>query len=198
MLTLFHDYTSPASAVAVARTQRLAAEGLRVGIVGMDVIGVDIALPVTVDVLAELRAVTGQAAAERLALRRPSRLPPTGLAHTVEQLAEARDVSDAWRTRCYAALWRDDADLGDADTLRRLAEAVGLPTDAVDATLDDRLAVLAVRRRSAAVRRDGVGGVPTIRHDRTLVPGLLSDDDLRALAALDPDRPRRPSQDPHI
>jgi hypothetical protein len=29
-----------------------------------------------------------------------------------------------------------------------------------------------------------VGGVPTILAQRTLVPGLLGDDDLRALAAL--------------
>jgi hypothetical protein len=48
----------------------------------------------------------------------------------------------------------------------------------------DRARIAAVRRRSAARRADGVGGVPTILTQRTLVPGLLDEADLRALAGL--------------
>ena len=33
-------------------------------------------------------------------------------------------------------------------------------------------------------RRNGIGGVPTIEYDRSLVPGLLPEPDLRELAAL--------------
>jgi len=46
-LTLFHDYTSPGSAVAVLRLQRLADEGLAVAFEGFEAIGLDTTLPVT-------------------------------------------------------------------------------------------------------------------------------------------------------
>jgi hypothetical protein len=38
-LVLFHDYTSAASAVAVARVQRLADEGLAVAFQGFEAVG---------------------------------------------------------------------------------------------------------------------------------------------------------------
>ena len=50
--------------------------------------------------------------------------------------------------------------------------------------LGDRVALLALRQRFAGHRRDGIGGVPTISFDRTLIPGLLDEADLRALADL--------------
>ena len=187
MIILFHDYTSPASAVAVARVHRLVAEGGSAEIRGTEVVGIDAVLPVTLDMLAELDAVTEQAAAEGLTLRRPAVLPPTGLAHVVEDVAVTHGRDSTWREHCYRGYWTDGADLSEAATLRRLAERAGLPADQVAAALEDRSALLAVRHRSAGYRREGIGGVPTILYDRTLVPGLLSDADLRTLAALDPD-----------
>ena len=59
-----------------------------------------------------------------------------------------------------------------------------MPGDAVDRALGDRVALLEVRQRSVADRGDGIGGVPTIAYERTLVPGLLPESDLRALATL--------------
>ena len=88
MLTLFHDYTSPASAVAVARLQRLADDGLPVEFEGFEAVGVDVTLPITLDVVAAVDALAETAAAEGLALRRPPGLPPTGLAHLVGALTE--------------------------------------------------------------------------------------------------------------
>lgn len=184
MLTLFHDYTSPASAVAVARLRRLADDGVRSQIVGTEVLALDTTLPVTLDVLAELDAVQPAAGAEGLVLRRPPGLPPTASAHLIEDLAAAQGAADAWRERCYRALWTDGRNIADAATLVALAGEVGLTADAVTSALDDRVALLAIRRRFAGHRRDGIGGVPTISYDRTLVPGLLDDDDLRALAHL--------------
>lgn len=184
MLTLFHDYTSPASAVAVARLQRLMAEGAPAEIVGTDVLGIDVVLPVTVDVLAELDAVAADAEAEGLLLRRPSQLPPTAAAHVVEDVARGHGRDAPWRRRCYRAFWDEGVDLSDHAALQTLAGDAGVPSDPVAAALHDRVAFLAVRRRSAGHRSDGVGGVPTIRHDRTLIPGLLHEADLRALIAL--------------
>jgi predicted DsbA family dithiol-disulfide isomerase len=186
MLTLFHDYTSPASAVAVARLRRLAGDGVRAQVVGTEVLGVETVLPVTIDLLAELDAVMPAAAAEGIVLRRPTGLPPTATAHLVEDVARAHGLDDAWRARCYEAFWAAGADIADPAVLVALAEQAGLPRAVVADAIGDRVALLAIRRRFAGHRRDGVGGVPTISYDRTLIPGLLDDADLLALAGLDP------------
>lgn len=184
MLTLFHDYTSPASAVAVARLQRLIDDGAGAAIVGTEAIGVAAVLPVTLDLLAELDAVADAAAAEGLELRRPPNVPPTAAAHLVEEVAAAHGLAAAWRRRCYDAYWAHGTDIAATDLLHDLAVEVGLPAGEVDRTLDDRVALAALRRRFAGHRRNGIGGVPTIAYDGTLVPGLLDIDDLRTLAAL--------------
>lgn len=186
MLVLFHDYTSPASAVAVARVTRLIAEGVPARIEGTEVLGVEATLPVTVDLLAELDAVAAQARAEGVVLRRPAGLPPTSAAHLVEDLATELDRADAWRARCYRAFWADGENISDHGVLRRLANDVGLPAEDAARRVGDRVALLEIRRRFAGHRSDGVGGVPTISYDRTLIPGLLDEADLRALAALGP------------
>lgn len=184
MLTLFHDYTSPASAIAVARVERLVADGLPVQIVGIEAIGVDAPLPVTVDLLAELAAVADRADAEGLVLRRPRHLPPTAAAHLVEDVAREHDLDALWRRRCYRAYWERGADIADLAVLSDVAADAGLPASEVERVVTDRVALLAIRQRFAAHRRDGVGGVPMISFDRTLIPGLLEEDDLRALVAL--------------
>jgi 2-hydroxychromene-2-carboxylate isomerase len=184
VLTLFHDYTSPASAIAVFRLQRLADEGLPVAFEGFEAVGVDVTLPVSLDVLAALDALREPAAAEGLRLRRPPGLPPTGSAHVIEAVASAHDLGASWRATCYRAFWERGEDLADAVVLTRLAEQAGLPAAGLEQTLADRRLLVAARRRMAAHRRQGVGGVPTILTERTLVPGLLSEPDLRALAEL--------------
>ena len=184
MLVLFHDYTSPASAVAVLRLHRLIRDGVPARIRGTEVVAVEATLPVTLDLLAELDAVADEARAEGIELRRPPALPPTGLAHVVEDVAARHGLDMAWREHCYRAYWTDGVDIGDGGQLRRLAGQAGLPVPEVLEALDDRVALLAVHRRSAGDRRNGIGGVPTIDYDRSLVPGLLPEADLRALAAL--------------
>ena len=184
MLTLFHDFTSPASAVAVARLQRLADEGLPVELVGFEAIGVDVTLPVTVDVVAAISELAEVAAAEGMVLRRPPSLPPTARAHVLGDAAEAEGLGASWRQTCYAAFWRDGADLADTAVLTRLAEVAGLAASVIPAILADGGRLAAVRRRAGQLRRNGVGGVPTILAQRTLIPALLPDDELRALALL--------------
>jgi predicted DsbA family dithiol-disulfide isomerase len=186
VLVLFHDYTSPASAVAIMRLQRLMREGMSARIRGTEVMALDATLPVTIDMLAELEAVADEAMAEHIELRRPAAVPPTGLAHVVEDVARRHTLDMAWREQCYRAYWSDGANIGDGEQLRRLAARAGLPAGNVDRALDDRLALLEVRRRSAGDRRNGIGGVPTIEYNRTLIPGLLPDADLRALTQLGP------------
>ena len=184
VLTLFHDFTSAASAVAVARLQRLADEGLEVAFEGFDALGVDVALPLTLDTLAELDAVAGVADVEGVGLRRPSLLRPTARAHLVGEVAEESGLAASWRERCYRAVWSEDVDITDPIVLVRLALGAGLDPAPVATALEDGARLAAIRRRLGAHRRNGVGGVPTILTARTLVPGLLDEDALRALADL--------------
>lgn len=184
MLTLFHDYTDPASAVAVARLHRLSAEGLAVAFEGFEAIGLDVTLPVGVEVLAALERLAPLAADEGIVLHRPLACPPTARAHLLGAVAESAGLGTSWRTACYRAYWRDALDLADPEVLARLGSGVGLAVATVAGAVRNTAAVAAWRRSMTAHRRQGVGGVPTILAARTLVPGLLPDADLRALAWL--------------
>lgn len=183
MLTLTHDVTSPASALAVARLDRLAVDGLPVRFRGIDVLGVDATLPVTLDVLAELERVAPRAASLGVTLLRPTRRPSTARVHLVADLAEEAGRGRAWRSTTYAAYWRDDADLADPEVVVRLADEVGLDTDSVAAAVTDEAAVAAVRRRTNSARSEGIGGVPVLVAHGTLVSPDLDEDALWALAA---------------
>lgn len=184
MLILHHDHTSPASAVAVLRLQRLADEGLAVAFSGIDVLGVDAAIPVTLDVLAELESWREPAAALGLRLRRPSRRPPTARAHLVGLLAEEHGLGAAWRLVSYRAYWEDDSDLGDPAVLADLAAGVGLERGEVGDLLGDRVRLAQLRQRMQVRRSEGIGGVPVLEASGTYVPATLDDDDLRLLAGL--------------
>lgn len=181
MLVLFHDYASPASWVAVSRLQRLADEGLPVAFEGIEVGGLDVALPPTLQVLAELDAVRDDAAAAGLAPSRPPLVPPTARAHVVGDVADEAGLGASWRAACYAALWHDGLDISRPEVLADVAAGAGLDVAAVTEALAQPGAVLRIRQRAAARRRDGVGGVPVLLAHGTLVPGLLSEADLRAL-----------------
>lgn len=182
MLTIFHDPTSPASAIAVARLTTLATDGVAVTFEGFDHVGVDATLPVDLDTLAMIDRLAPTAAAEGIVLRRPAALPPTGLVHVLLAHAETTPERHVLRTAVYRAFWEDGADLADRSVLVGLATDSGLDADVVTALLDDRLALAARRRAMTAHRREGVGGVPVILASRTLVPGLLPVDQLRAMA----------------
>lgn len=183
MLTLTHDVTSPASAVAVARFQRLADEGVAIRFRGVDVLGLAATVPVTLDVLAELERVRSRAAALGITLRTPTRRPPTALVHLVADLADEAGLGGAWRRAAYAAYWTNDDDLADPAVVSRLAVGVGLEAAGVDALLDDGAAVAAVRRRTHTARGEGIGGVPVLVAHGTLVDPDLGDEALRQLAA---------------
>lgn len=184
MLVLHHDFTSPASAVAVLRLQRLADEGLDVGFSGVEVLGLDVAIPPTLDVLAELERWEGPAAELGLRMQRPRRQPPTLRAHLVATVADRHDLSSAWRLAVYRAYWETGADLHDAAVLTSLAVEHGLPGDEVATLLEDHARLTSLRRRMAAKRSEGIGGVPVLELDGTLVPATLTDAELRELASL--------------
>ncbi len=184
MLTLHWDVTVPEAALAVLRCQVLADGGRQVAFSGVDVLGVEVALPVTLDQLAGIGAVRDRAAALGLELRRPERRPPTLAAHLVGSLAEARGLGAAWRSAVLRAYWTDGADLADVAVLVDVAAGAGLGAEEVRELLADRGAAADLRGRFLALRRRGIGGVPVLEVDGTLLPADVDDATLASLAGL--------------
>jgi 2-hydroxychromene-2-carboxylate isomerase len=182
VLVLHHDITSPAAAVAVLRLQRLADEGLPVGFSPLDVLGLEVAIPPTLELLDGLRRYTDAAAEWGLVMRRPTRQPPTLRAHAVGGVAERFGLGAAWRWRCLQGYWTDDLDLTDAEVLVELAGATGLEAADVRSVLADRRALQDLRSRMANQRRRGIGGVPVLEVDGVFTSAHLGEDDLRQLA----------------
>ena len=184
MLTLHHDITSPAAAVAVLRLQALVDAGAQVRFSPLDTLGLDIDLPPTLELLEGLERERDRAAELGLAMRRPARQPPTLRAHVVGEVAEAAGLGASWRWTCLRAYWSEGRDLHDVESLVELAAAAGLEESPVRAALGDRLTVHALRDRMVHQRRRGIGGVPVLEFDGTFVSAALPDDDLRRLAGL--------------
>jgi predicted DsbA family dithiol-disulfide isomerase len=184
-LTLYHDLTSPASAVGILRLQALADRGANVGFIGVDMLGLAIGIPATLDQLDEFERYRDRALALGLAMRRPVRRPPTLDAHLVAQFAEQAGLGASWRSTCLRAYFADGMDLADRLVLLDLARAAGLDPDAVAAVLDDDVERRALRARMTTMRRRGVGGVPVLEAGPgAFVSAEIGDDDLERLAFL--------------
>ncbi|MTV25464.1 hypothetical protein FTX61_08590 [Nitriliruptoraceae bacterium ZYF776] len=181
MLICHHDVTSPAAAVAVLRLQALADAGGHVAFRGLDVLGLETTVPATLDQLEQLPRYAPRAAELGLTMRRPRLRPPTLGVHLVADHAESLGLGASWRSACLHAYWEDGADLGDDELVADLAAAAGLDRAVVAALLADRPARIALRRRMGTLRGRGVGGVPVLEYQGTLVSAELSDDDLRQL-----------------
>jgi 2-hydroxychromene-2-carboxylate isomerase len=184
VLVLHFDYVSAASAVAVLRVQRVADRGGDVVFSGVDVLGVDTALPVTLDQLAELERWAPRAAALGLELRRPTRRPPTLSAHLVGELAVSRGLGAAWRLAVLEAYWTRGLAIGETGVLLELAAGVGLEPTRVRARLEDPRQRVDLRRAMTAQRGRGIGDVPVLETGGTFVPADLTDEDLEVLAGL--------------
>ncbi len=184
MLVLHYDIPSLPATVAALRLQRIADGGGAVAFRGIDVIGVDAPLPVTLDQLDELDRWRERAEALGLKVGRPSQRPPTLAAHLVGVVAATHDLGGAWREAVFRAYWSDNAALGDDEVLVAIARDVGLDVDEVAAALRDPAARVALRQRMTADRGRGIGGVPVLELDGTFVSAELPESDLRQLAGL--------------
>jgi predicted DsbA family dithiol-disulfide isomerase len=185
LLILHFDYVSAPAAVAVLRLQQLADEGADVRFSGIDVLGLEVAIPVTLDQLEGIERARRPARELGLELGRPVTRPPTLAAHLVGELAASEGVGASWRERCLRAYWEQGRDLGAAGELTRLAEAAGLDPAAAAGLLADRPRRLQLRQRMLLARGRGIGGVPVLEvPGGTFVPADLPEADLRQLAAL--------------
>jgi predicted DsbA family dithiol-disulfide isomerase len=185
LLTLYYDYVSAPAAVAVLRLQRLADEGANVAFSGIDVLGLELTIPATLDQLEEVAAARAAVRELGLDLQRPTRRPPTLPAHLVGEVAVAHGVGASWRETCLRAYWEHGADLADEAVLRDLAVAAGLPDEVVLEALADQDRRRQLRQRMLVARSRGVGGVPVLEvAGGTFVSADLPEGDLRQLAAL--------------
>ncbi|MEX2328255.1 MAG: DsbA family protein [Nitriliruptoraceae bacterium] len=184
MLVLHHDFTSLRSAVAVQRCQRLVDAGRVIVFRGVDVLGIDATIPTTLELQADFHAAVDAARALGLDARAPRLRPPTVGAHLVTEVALARGVAAAWRQAVHVAYFIDGLDIGDVSVLEVLARSIGLDVPEVTRALGDRQRVGAVRRRMGADRQRGVGGVPVLEFDGTLLSAEVDDARLEQLAAL--------------
>jgi predicted DsbA family dithiol-disulfide isomerase len=182
VLILHYDLTSPRAALAVLRLQRIADLGHPVAFRGIDVLGVDMALPVTLDQLAELEQVRDELASLGLDARRPTLRPPTLDAHLVGLHAEGTGLGAAWRSACLHAYWVEGAALADHAVLAGIARAAGLADTAVAAALADSAARNELRARMLQLRQLGIGGVPVLELDGTLFAADVDDATLIELA----------------
>jgi len=185
MLTLHFDYPSPASAVALLRLQRLADVGHDIRFLGLDALGLDVAVPPTLDQLDELGRYHGRALELGLPMRRPSRRPPTLSAHLVGELADRVGLGASWRWSALRGYWASDLDLSDPGALVELAVGAGLDRAAVEEQLQDHVARRALRGQMVTRRRAGIGGVPVLEADGgVFISADLPDAELEELAAL--------------
>jgi predicted DsbA family dithiol-disulfide isomerase len=185
MLTLHFDYPSPASAVALLRLQRLTDVGHRIRFLGLDALGLDVAVPPTLDQLDELERYRDRAVELGLPMRRPSRRPPTLSTHLVGELADDLGLGASWRWTCLRAYWAADADLSDPGSLVDLGAEAGLDRDAVAERLEDTIARRALRGKMVTRHRAGIGGVPVLEADGgVFISADLPDAELEELASL--------------
>lgn len=136
----------------------------------------------------------GQLAAAREAIREnarlsgfdfdpaaPQRLPNTVKAHQIIRLAHFVGAQEKAVLAIYEAFWDRLEDIGDVDTLTRIAANAGIDRDLARAALDSPEDASMIEAESASFLNAGVTGVPTfIVNERTGFSGGMPPDRLEA------------------
>lgn len=111
----------------------------------------------------------------------PTRLPNTLRAHRVMRWAHFEGLQEKVALALYRGFWERDEDLGDVDTLARLAGKAGMDAEKTRARLQAGDDEAVVREEAEAFRAAGVSGVPTfIVNERAGFSGALPPDQLAA------------------
>ncbi|MDX2030147.1 MAG: DsbA family protein [Blastocatellia bacterium] len=125
--------------------------------------------------------------AERLgrAMRRPTRLPATRLAHEAAAWAGARHAFDAYRQRLFQAYFQEDRDIGEIGVLKEIAFQLGLNPDDLAASLHEQRMADEVDEDLMIGRTYGVTGAPTFVLGGHLLSGIQEEATLvRAIEAV--------------
>lgn len=96
-------------------------------------------------------------------------LPPvvanTHKAHEATEFAKEQGVADSFSRAVFAAYWEGEENIGEIDTLCRLARECGLDGEAVRQALESGRYARQVEEQMEWSRREGIGGVPTFIFD---------------------------------
>lgn len=156
----FLDFSSPLSHVADAALRQLEAEGrIEMHLRALEVYPAPADLPPFDG--PEWEEAEALARSAGLPMHRPGRRPRTGKAHEAARFAAQQGRSMEMRAALFAALFRDDRDIGRIDVLVQIATEAGLDPSLSKVTLDiDRFSEQ-IARESAEARRIGIRDVPT-------------------------------------
>jgi predicted DsbA family dithiol-disulfide isomerase len=100
------------------------------------------------------------------------KVPNSGRAMALGELARDRGVFDALHPRLFDAYWARGLDLGDEQVLLAEGTAAGLEPGEVEAAIDDPGYRERIQVNTQAVMELGAGGVPAWLVDRRLmIPG---------------------------
>lgn len=176
-ITVFSDFTDPASYVTEAGVRVLAAElGLAVEHHAVEAYPGATPLPSPEAYAERVDAVAGSARAEGLPLRHPDFVPRTRKAHEAAMLAAELGLGEAMRRAIYEAYWAEGRDIGRIDVLVDIGSGLGMDPADIKIALDiDRFDDALARDRDIA-RRLGIRGVPVvyvgIGRDAQILAGL--------------------------
>jgi predicted DsbA family dithiol-disulfide isomerase len=153
-ITLFADFTSPASYLTEAALWRRAGAG-----------GVTLlcrAFEEEAESAEPESGIGALAAALGLPLRPPTTRPRTGKAHEAARLAREKGGEEAFRGAVYRAYWGEGQDIGRIDVLQALAAQVGLDAFEMKVALDIDRFRDEVRRDTAVGLKLGVRRLPVL------------------------------------
>lgn len=88
-------------------------------------------------------------------------LPNTLNAHRVKRWAHFQGLQEQLSDRLYTAFWKENADLGDAEALAKIAGDSGMDRERVLKDLNSDKDMALVRGEADSFRKAGVSGVPT-------------------------------------
>jgi 2-hydroxychromene-2-carboxylate isomerase len=183
---LYFDFTSPASVVAVLRLETLRARGAQISFVGIDVLGLAIAVPLSARLDDERQRWASDAHTLGVTLNRPAWQPPTLKAHLITPLAQAANVADIWRRQVFHAYWQDGLAIDDDTVLADVANASGVERGQVEELLNATKNQAALTQQMTQNRRRGIGDVPVLEVHGNFISPHLSDPDLAAVLMVQP------------
>ncbi|MEX2532392.1 MAG: DsbA family protein [Nitriliruptoraceae bacterium] len=181
---LHFDFTSPSSVVAVLRLDTLRTHGAAITFVGIDMLGLAIAVPFGPRLHTQRDQWANDAQTLGIPLGTPAWQPPTLKAHLVSQIAEQSEVGALWRRHVLHAYWREGAAIDTDEVVLELADNVGLEPQEVTHALADDSRQRTLTQQMTQNRRRGIGDVPVLEVHGNFVSPHVNDADLAALLTV--------------
>ncbi len=116
-----------------------------------------------------------------IALPTVSPQPRTEKAFMVLQLAQERDLAQAYSSAMYTAFFQDDRDIGEDEVIIDIATSVGLDWSETQAALvDEQRRARRVEEQNHAMGPGSVSAVPSFRIEGRLLSGVADAAQLKA------------------